>query len=96
MMKLSGYEQETVINYNQAEDAASVYTHDPKLLRKLARLAAKYPGQIMRENDHSYIVPKRCVLVREPYSDERRAAASRRAKEAGVKPPPRGQCSKTE
>lgn len=41
-MKLSKYEQETIILYNQAELTASVYTHDPKLLEKLARLSEKY------------------------------------------------------
>ena len=34
-MKLSLYEQETIILYNQAEAAAEVYTHDPRLLEKL-------------------------------------------------------------
>ena len=42
-MKLSLYEQETIILYNQAETTAEVYTHDPKLLGKLRRLAEKYP-----------------------------------------------------
>lgn len=37
-LRLSRYEQETIIGYNQAEQTASVYTHDPKLLKKLARL----------------------------------------------------------
>ncbi len=32
-MELSRYEQETIILYNQAEQTASVYTHDPKLLK---------------------------------------------------------------
>ena len=44
-MKLSLYEQETIILYNQAEAAAEVYTHDPRLLEKLRRLAEKYPDQ---------------------------------------------------
>ena len=38
-MKLSLYEQETIILYNQAEATAEVYTHDPRLLEKLRRLA---------------------------------------------------------
>ncbi len=29
-MKLSLYEQETIILYNQAEATAEVYTHDPR------------------------------------------------------------------
>ena len=44
-MKLSLYEQETIILYNQAEATAEVYSHDPRLLEKLRRLAEKYPDQ---------------------------------------------------
>ena len=94
-MKLTKYEQETIINYNQAEQTASVYTHDPKLLEKLARLTKKYPGQIKPDGPNSYLVPKGCVLIREPYSEERRAAARERAKSAGLKPPARGAGPKT-
>ena len=43
-MKLSLYEQETIILYDQAEAAAEVYTHDPRLLEKLRRLAARCSG----------------------------------------------------
>ena len=93
-MRLSRYEQETVINYNQAEQTASVYTHDPKLLKKLARLAEKYPEQIRQERENTYTVPKACVLIREPYSEQRRAAARERAKTAGIRPPDRGASSK--
>ena len=32
-MKLSRYEQETIILYNQAEATAEVYTHDPRCWR---------------------------------------------------------------
>ena len=38
-MKLSLYEQETILLYNQAEDTAEVYTHDRKLMEKLTRLS---------------------------------------------------------
>lgn len=48
-MKLSRYEQETIILYNQAEATAEVYTHDPRLLEKLRRLAEKYPDQIVKK-----------------------------------------------
>lgn len=86
-MKLSLYEQETVILYNQADAAAEVYTHDPKLMEKLTRLSRKHPDQVARKDAHNFTVPKRCVCVREPYSEERRRAASERAKAAGYKPP---------
>ena len=48
-MKLSLYEQETIILYNQAEATAEVYSHDPRLLEKLRRLAEKYPDQIVKK-----------------------------------------------
>lgn len=86
-MKLSLLEQETVLLYNQAESAAEVYTHDPKLMKKLEQLAEKYPEQIIKKDDHNFIVPKRCVSVRAPYSEKRRKAASERARAAGYKPP---------
>lgn len=95
-MRLSLYEQETIILYNQAETTAEVYTHDPKLLEKLSRLAEKYPSQISQKDEHSYIVPKRCVSVREPFSEERRAAARERAKAGGYKPPRRDTSPKLE
>lgn len=100
-MKLSKLEQETILLYNEEEATASVYTHDPKLIDKLKRLSEKYPDKVFVERkEHlgavSYIVPKNCVSVREPYSDARRKAASERAKSAGYKPPARGVCSEKE
>ena len=86
-MKLSLVEQETILLYNQAEKTAEVYTHDPQLMGKLERLAKKHQDQITQKDTHNFIVPKRCVSVREPYSAERRKAASERAKAAGYKPP---------
>lgn len=44
MMKLSLYEQETIILYNQAEATAEVYTHDMTLLKKAAAAGRKIPG----------------------------------------------------
>jgi hypothetical protein len=97
-MELSKYEQETIINYNEGEGTASIYTHDKKLREKLEALALKYPDKIIPERTFpdgavDYTVPKRCVSIREPYSDARRAADSARAKKAGVLPPGRNVCS---
>ena len=88
-MKLTAIEQETIILYNQAESAAEVETYDVRLLEKLNRLAEKYPDQIQKTGERRFTVPKRCVSVREPYSAERRKAASERAKAAGYQPPVR-------
>ena len=83
-MKLSLVERETILLYNQAEPMAEVYTHDPRLMEKLELLAKKHSDQITRKDAHNFTVPKRCVSVREPYSAERRKAASERAKAAGL------------
>lgn len=93
-MKLTPYERETILLYNEAENTASVYTHDHRLIEKLKRLHEKYPDQIypekkMRHGAVSYIVPKRCVGIRSPYSEERRKADSERARKAGIAPPGR-------
>lgn len=93
-MKLTPYERETIILYNEAEDTASVYTHDDKLIAKLKRLSECFPDKVYPDRPESYgaasyIVPKSCVSVRTPYSDERREADSIRAKKAGIIPPSR-------
>ena len=85
-MKLSLVERETIFLYNQAEPMAEVYTHDPRLMEKLELLAKKHPDQI-RKDAHNFTVPKRCVSVREPYSAERRKAASERAKSRRIPAP---------
>ena len=100
-MKLTKRDKETVVLYNEAQSTASVYTHDPKLKEKLKRLAEKYPEQVIFEKDDSsggvtYTVPKKCVLIKEPYSEERRKAASERAKTAGYRPPKHGKVGKIE
>ena len=70
-MKLSLYEQETIILYNQAEAAAEVYTHDPRLLEKLRRLAEKYPDQIMKKDRQTFHGPQ--TLRVRPGAVQRRA-----------------------
>ena len=42
---------------------------------------------IVKKDRQTFLVPKRCVSVREPYSAERRKAASELAKAAGYRPP---------
>ncbi len=44
-MKLSLYERETIISYNEGEKAASVYTHSKALRRKLDKLAQERPDE---------------------------------------------------
>ena len=43
MRKLSKYEKETIINWNEAEDTVSIYTFKADLKRRLAEFSRKYP-----------------------------------------------------
>ena len=68
-MDLSKYEQETIINYNEEERTASVYTHSRKLRSKLSKIAMENSDcQILKETDeHSeFIVPKKWIKVSPP------------------------------
>ena len=42
-MKLSRYEQETVVNYNAGEQTATLYTRDKAVMRKLDTLVTDFP-----------------------------------------------------
>lgn len=94
-MSLTKLERETIILFNEEEVTATVYTHNAKLTAKLRRMAEKFPDKVYPERrEHpgavSYIVPKGCISIREPYSEARRRADSQRAKAAGIRPPRRG------
>ena len=43
MMKLTKYEKETIILFNEAEDTASIYTYNAGLKKRLAAFSRKYP-----------------------------------------------------
>lgn len=94
-MRLEPSERETIILFSDADDTASVYTFDKKLKARLKELHRRQPDKIYpdskgRSGSACFIVPKNCISIREPYSEERRRAASERAKQAGYKPPVRG------
>lgn len=100
-MKLTPEERETILLYNEAEENADVYTHDKKLMEKLKKLHKKHPTQIYPKGKQSgesvtYIVPKKLISIRAPYSEERKKADSERAKKAGLTPPNRNKCPETE
>ena len=90
MRKLSKYEKETIINWNEAENTASIYTFNADLKRRLAEFSRKYP-QLCRlersttEGSVTYVIEKSRLSVRlvPPYSEERLAAAREYAKEHG-------------
>ena len=69
-MKLSRYEQETVVNYNAGEQTATLYTRDKAVIRKLDTLVADFPDiyKLTGQDDISktYSLPKSYVNYRKP------------------------------
>ena len=98
MKKLSKYEKETIINWNEAENLASIYTFNASLKRRLADFSRKYPllcrlERSTPEGSVTYVLDKSRLSIRlvppyserlvPPYSEERKAAVSAYAKEHG-------------
>ena len=90
MTKLSKYEKETIINWNEAEETASIYTFNTDLKRRLAEFSRKYPQlcrleRITTEGSVTYVMDKSRLSIRlvPPYSEERLAAAREYAKQHG-------------
>jgi len=70
-MKLSKTEQETIILFNEAEAAASIYTHNAALCRQLSKLCADYPGQVRQAGDNghgglTFDLPKKWLRISSP------------------------------
>ena len=85
-MKLSLYEQETIINYNREDAIATVYTRDPGVMRKLDQLVISFPAVYKcigeTDIDKTYEMPKSAVNYRKPrrLSEEQRECARNRMK----------------
>ena len=69
-MKLSKYEQETIINFNAGERNATLYTRDRKVMREMDELVSKYPDIYYLDSqtdiDKTYFFSKSCVKYRKP------------------------------
>lgn len=85
MAHLDKYERETIINFNEAEPTASVYTFNRSLQSKLNKLLSSNPDISLKYSDEEraeYIVPKKWIKVSPPrqvnLTDEQRAAAAER------------------
>ena len=84
MTKLSKYEKETIINWNEAENLASIYTFNASLKRRLADFSRKYPllcrlERSTPEGSVTYVLDKSRLSIRliPPYSEERKRLEAR-------------------
>ena len=92
MVKLSNYERESIILFNEAEEFAEVYTHNADLKKRLKMLAREHPEDCTFAGKnawggHFYRVSKRLVHISKPKSRKWREAVSAKAKESGRRPP---------
>ena len=90
--RLTKYEKETVLLYNQSRDTVTIATYDSGLRRRLREYAARYPELCRRVDKQKYPdyaeyeIQKERVSIRllPPMSEDKRKAASEKAKAAGL------------
>ena len=84
-MKLTQYEQETIVNFNEADSVATVYTYNSAFKKKLRLLSGQFPAdaKFIREDQHggvTYSIPKRWIKIQAPrmLTEEQRIASAER------------------
>lgn len=90
-MKLSKYEQETIINFNEEDEFADVYTHNQKMIQKLERIAAEFSDDcFLKEKTgcgaYRFMVSKRLVNIHLPRSKMWRENMRKHAKASNWNP----------
>ena len=73
--KLTNYEKETIIVFNEAETEAEVFTYNGRLIRQIEALCRDFPDKFKRVIDNgaggiTYCVPKRRVNITRPKAQE--------------------------
>ncbi len=97
-MNLTRYEQETIINFNEEEATASVYTHNNALRHRLEKLDQARPeecepGKISHGGQAvEYIVPKSWIRINptRQLTDEQRTAMAETARKRFGNSKPKG------
>ena len=84
-MGLTKWEMETIINFNDAEKTAEVYTCNKALMKKLDNLCIRSKEITLKKEDKqskTYIFPKKWVKITLPrtLSDETRKKLSENAR----------------
>lgn len=93
MAKLALEEQETIIRFDRANDTADIYTHEPRLIKKLLKLELEHPDQVFSKRLESdcveYVIPKKYILIKSTsarcLTDEYREILSRRMREINAR-----------
>ena len=86
-MKVTRYEQKTIINFNTSEQNATLYTRDPAVMRKVDALVIGSPDTFKcvgeTDIDKTYELPKSSITYRRPkdITEAQRKAASEQMKQ---------------
>jgi hypothetical protein len=81
-------ERETVVLFNEAEETASVCTFNRAFIRKLMKLSRRFPEKIKQTQSTAggkcltFTVPKSCITIYPPHTDEWKQKAKERAMSA--------------
>ena len=86
--RLTKYERETIILFNEAEPTATIYTYNTALKNRLAKYSRENPTLATLNTEYpcggvSYTIDKKRLSIRltVPYSEERRERARKYAKD---------------
>ena len=89
-MKLTKYEKETIVLFNEADEEAHIQTYNAGLRKRLESFSKKHPELCRHDlpNEQggvSYLIDKSRLSIRfqPPMSEERRRKASEFAKQNG-------------
>ena len=89
--RLTKYEKETIILFNEAEPTANIYTYNKALQNRLAKFSKANPNCARLVTAYpcgavTYEVDKKRLSIRftSPYSEERRAKARNYAQERNL------------
>ena len=90
MAKLTKYEKETIVLFNEGEDTAHIQTYNAGLRKRLETFSKKHPDLCRLDKTYeqggvSYVMEKSRLSLRlqPPMSEERRQKASEYAKQNG-------------
>lgn len=85
---LTRLEQETIVNFNNEEANAEVYTCSQSVMRKLDKLCIKFPDnyKLIKEDEYSktYSTSKKNIKFKSPriLTDEQREKLAKKLKES--------------
>ena len=93
-MKLTKLEKETVINFNEEENFAEVYTCNSHFKGRLKEIAKEHPDdcQFVNKDEYGFVwykIDKHLISIRKPWTSEAKQKARERVLASGVTPPKR-------